>query len=273
MTEQPDEWIRERIGTFRNVTIHAADYSIVGILTPADAKIEPGDGGMTITVAGDHWLARHLTDTVDVCTDVVPVSTTVAGRRWHGRIESVAGGTRDGCRLNITRNRIDSLFDVDRWFEFNALGSARTSHEQPVPIWAGFIIEMLGALMTSQEHLNADVAQLVGSFGAIVALVQAQKAEIDSLKSAAPADLDFTALDDVTAKLAQVTSSVPSAPAAAPVPDPAATAPVTSEPVDLSTPVDPTPVVDTSTTDPILSTPIADEVAADVADHEDPAGA
>jgi hypothetical protein len=240
-----------------DVILYDSNLNAVGTIGPGEATVTTGDDGIVTMVVknAEHWLAKAIFDRA--AREVIPVTVSAPSGRWHGRIDS-ASVTLSGLHARITRNHIGALFDVDRWREFNTDGSARQSHEQPVPIWAGYIIEMLGVVMTAQEHLNADVAQLIAANTAFVGLVRAQAAEIESLKAAAPAALDFTALDAVTAQLSQAASAVPSAPAADPVPDASGTAPVTSEPVDPTVPDETVtvPAVDASLTVPVTSEPI-----------------
>ncbi|MFM9261861.1 hypothetical protein ACKAMS_24810 [Rhodococcus sp. 5A-K4] len=166
------------------------------------------------------------------------------------------------------------FFDIEQAAEFLVTGSVRTHHEQPVPIWAGFIIEQLAEIarqnriiMSNQDHLNADVALLIEANTRTVALLAEQGAEIASLKAQAPESLDFGPLDEVTAKLTQLASAVPSNPV--PAVDPSAgvdTAPVVSEPVDTTAPVEPV-TADHEVQAPIVSeTPIADQVSSDETD-------
>lgn len=70
------------------------------------------------------------------------------------------------------------------------------------------IEQTIGAIVTDQEHLDAEVADIVADTSAI-------QAEIEALKAAAAASqpLDFTALDSAVAALGQV-AAPPASPAA-----------------------------------------------------------
>lgn len=161
-----------------------------------------------------------------------------------------------------------SIFDLAKWREFLISGSVRTSHEQPVPIWAGFIIEQnaqighyVRGIMSDQDHIEADVAVLREVFTAVRDKIAEQGQAIDDLKAKVAAGTatpdDFTSLDKLTSDFAQLISAQPSNPVVSQPVDTTRTTPVVSEPVDTTTPtpVDSVPVVEPQA--PVVSDPAA----------------
>lgn len=162
------------------------------------------------------------------------------------------------------------FFDIRRAAEFLTAGSVRTSHESPVPIWAGFIIEQLGALMTTQDQINADVASLTDAYNQLVAantstaaLISEQESEIASLKSQIAAgakvtEADLSGLDGITAKIKAAAAATVTAPT---VPAPAVQEPVVSAPVDTTAPV--TEPAAPAAQEPVVSSPLDTSVPVD----------
>ncbi|MDG3012386.1 hypothetical protein G4X40_19790 [Rhodococcus sp. D2-41] len=96
-------------------------------------------------------------------------------------------------------------FDVRAWEEFLGGGHVRTFHEAPVPIWAGFIIEQLGRLMSDQDTLNTYVAEIAAAAAAISTEIAAKQAQAPGL--------DFTGLQSAVAKLTALEPPVAADPA------------------------------------------------------------
>jgi hypothetical protein len=157
-------------------------------------------------------------------------------------------------------------FVLEQFEEFLAGGNVSTTHESPIPIWAGYIIEqnarILEILMTNIEtQMLADIASLVDSNTKIVALNAAQvvqitdlQGQIAALKSQLAAGGTVTAddlaqLDAITGQIA-ATASTTSATAAA-----SATAPTTT-PVEPQAPITSVPADQAPATDPTATAPV-----------------
>jgi hypothetical protein len=158
-------------------------------------------------------------------------------------------------------------FVLELFEEFLAGGDVSTTHDGPIPIWAGYIIEqnarILEILMTNIEtQMLADIASLVDSNTKIVALNTAQvsqitdlQGQIATLKSQIAAGGTVTAddlarLDAITGQIA-ATASTTSATASA-----SATAPGDAGAVATQAPVTSVPADQVPATDPTASAPV-----------------